>query len=73
MNQRERILHHMELYGEIDPVTAMSEYGCMRLAARIADLKRAGYPIMTRVAKSKNRFGEDVHYSAYSLGGDGRA
>ena len=71
MTQCEKVLRHLEDYGSIDSRTAMSEYGIMRLASRISDLKRDGVPITKKMVKSKNRFGEPVSYAAYSLGSGG--
>lgn len=47
MTQSERILRHLQDYGSITPVEALSDYGCMRLGARIYDLKSRGYDIRT--------------------------
>ena len=51
--QTKQVLRHMELYGEIDALTAMRDYRCMRLAARIADLKAQGVSIWTEM-RSEN-------------------
>lgn len=67
MTQCERILRHMKDYGPIDPMTAIKDYGCMRLSARIADLKGMGYPIRTKRVTNKNRYGESTNYCVYSL------
>ena len=45
MTQCETILRHMEDYGSISSMEAMQEYGIMRLASRITDLKKTGIPI----------------------------
>ena len=42
MTQCERILRHMKDYGSITSLEAVTEYGIMRLASRINDLKRMG-------------------------------
>lgn len=65
MTQCEKIRRHLEQFHSITPHEALREYGCMRLAARIADLKKAGMPIESRVIHDVNRFGERVHYSEY--------
>lgn len=46
MNQCETILRHLRDYGSITSLEAMQEYGIMRLASRISDLKKIGgcYP-----------------------------
>lgn len=67
MTQTERILNHLRECGSITPLDALKEYGCMRLGARIYDLKRAGYQIESRIESRKNRYGERVTYARYSL------
>ena len=62
-----RILRHMTDYGAIDPMVAIREYGCLRLAARIADLKKDGHPIEAKRVKSKNRYGEQTSWCEYRL------
>lgn len=49
MTQCDRILRHMKDYGSIDPMEAIRDYGCMRLSARISDLKDRGYKIVPSV------------------------
>ena len=39
MTQNERILRHLRDNGSITPLDALSEYGIMRLASRISDLR----------------------------------
>lgn len=67
MKQSEKILRHLKDQGEISSITAMTEYGIMRLAARISDLKKMGYPIVGKLVTGKNRYGETTHYSVYRL------
>jgi hypothetical protein len=57
----------MEDYGTIDPMVAIKEYGCMRLASRIADLKGMGYDIISERTKGKNRYDEPTSYCTYRL------
>lgn len=68
MTQNERILRHLQDVGEIDSMDAMRDYGIMRLASRINDLRRAGYPIVTEVATGKNRYGEATRWAVYRMG-----
>ena len=63
--QTDLILNHLREHGSITPLEAMSEYGCMRLASRISDLKRQGYPILAERGKGVNRNGETVHFAVY--------
>ena len=65
--QCDRILRHMNDYGSISSLEAMTEYGIMRLASRINDLKGMGYPILSERVTGKNRYEEATSYSVYRL------
>lgn len=67
MKQTERILRHLNDYGSITSLEAMNEYGIMRLASRICDLKNMGYDIRSEHTKAVNRYGEPIWYAKYSL------
>lgn len=67
LSQCERIIRHLQDNGSITSLEAMKEYGIMRLASRINDLKRRGYKIISITEKSKNRYGEPTKYSVYML------
>ena len=67
MTQTEKIMLHLQVNGTITAGEALSEYGIMRLASRISDLKKSGVPIRKRMVKAKNRFDEPVAYAEYSL------
>lgn len=67
LTQCERILRHLEDYGSINQLEAAAEYGILRLASRISDLKGQGYAISTEFKKGKNRYGEPTHYAVYRL------
>jgi hypothetical protein len=67
LNQNERILEHLKKYGSITPKEANTEYGVMRLGARIHDLKKAGHAILTTNEKALNKYGEKIHYARYKL------
>jgi len=45
----------------------MHEYGIMRLAARICEMKSDGVSIKSELVKGKNRYGEPISYSKYTL------
>ena len=49
MTQNEMILADLEKGVKITPLTALSRYGCLRLAARIQDLRDRGYNIKTEM------------------------
>lgn len=65
--QCDRILRHLKDYGEISSMDAMREYGIMRLAARIAELREQGHVIETQTVKELNRYGERTRYAVYVL------
>lgn len=67
MTQNDRILEYMKKNGGITQLEALSEFGIMRLASRISDLRRDGVAIAKETVKGKNRYGESVAYARYSL------
>lgn len=66
--QAERILDYMDEFGSITPYEAMQDLGVMRLASRIADLRKMGFVIDSTMIPVKNRYGETCHVKQYSLG-----
>lgn len=67
--QTERIREYIEEFGSINPLQALSDLGVMRLAARISDLREEGVPIEATLVTGKNRYGETVRYSEYTIKG----
>jgi hypothetical protein len=67
MSQASRLLDYLQVNKSIDPLKAWSELGIYRLGARIHDLKRAGYNIVTDRKKVYNRFGEPCNVAVYLL------
>lgn len=67
LTQSERILRHLREVGPLTGAQAMNEYGIAHLASRISELRSAGYAITGTMQKSKNRYGEIVHFSVYRL------
>ena len=65
--QCDRIIRHLKDFGSITSREAVSEYGIMRLASRINDLRKAGYEIETETKTGKNRYGEPTHFTVYRL------
>lgn len=68
--QRDRILLHLRQGHPLTAWEALREYGVMRLAARIEELRREGYPIETAWVEDENRWGEPVRYAEYRLATD---
>lgn len=67
MTQCDRIMRHLRDYGSITSLEAMTEYGIMRLASRVSDLKSRGVAIHRKMETSNNRYGEAVSYARYYL------
>lgn len=65
--QTERILKYIEENGSITQIQALNDCGVMRLASRISDLKKMGYPITSKVEAVKNRWGENCYIKRYAL------
>lgn len=66
-NQKERIVDYIKDFGSITHLEAVRDLGCQRLASRISELKKMGYPIVSEFETGKNRYGEPTHYKRYSL------
>lgn len=56
--QKEQILEHLEAHGSITPLEAQKLYGCMRLGARIWDLKHEGHEIVKEIVEVTTRKGK---------------
>lgn len=67
MNQCSKIMRYLEDFGSITPLEAMEEFGIMRLAARILELRAHGVKISSTTEYATNRYGENVHYTRYIL------
>lgn len=65
--QAQRVLDYMERFGGITQFEAIRDLGCMRLASRISDLKKQGFPIKSETVAVQNRFGENCYIKRYSL------
>lgn len=63
-SQRERILSHLKSGRTLNPKQAWNLYGCYRLSARIHDLKKAGFDIVTRLVHVDGN-----KYAEYSMRG----
>lgn len=68
MTHSEMILAYIEQHGSITPMEALEQLGCMRLGARIYDLKRQGYDIKAEMENGVNRRGEKCRWARYRMG-----
>ncbi len=65
--QAQRVLDYMIEVGSITQLEALSELGVMRLASRIADLRRQGFDIISKSVPVVNRYGETCYIKCYRL------
>ena len=65
--QNERILDYIDRFGSITQYEALRDLGVMRLASRISDLKRLGYPLVGEMVVVENRYGEECRIKRYTL------
>lgn len=68
MSQRRMVLDYILDHGGITPKDAEDKLGIMRLASRIHELKKEGYPITDEWVTKRNRFGIETRFKKYSLG-----
>lgn len=61
------LLKHLQRHGSITNLQAIERYGSWKCSARIADLRRAGYEIATKLVKVKTRYGKEVEVAKYIL------
>lgn len=50
-SQCDAILQHLKQGHKITPIDALNLFGCFRLGARLADLKKRGYAIISERVK----------------------
>jgi hypothetical protein len=65
--QSEQILEYLQQNGSITPIDALMKFHCMRLGARIHDLKAEGHRIRTEMESHKTEDGRTSHYARYVL------
>ena len=61
-SQNKKIIAYLEDGNAITPIEALTLFGCMRLASRIADLKKKGYPITSTIISTG-----EARYAQYKL------
>ena len=65
--QCDRIIQYIEDFGSITQMEALIDLGCMRLASRISELRKAGHKITRVMETTKNRYGESVRFARYAF------
>lgn len=66
MTQEQTIIKHLQEHSYITPKTSYQVYGIYRLSAVIHRLRR-NYTIISEDMRGRNKFGEKVNYTRYSL------
>lgn len=61
-SQRQKIKQHLESGRSITPLEALGRYGCLRLSARIYELREQGLNIDKKMVKNG-----DKRFAKYSL------
>ena len=67
LTQCDRIIQFIEETGSITQLEALEQFGCMRLASRMCDIKKMGYAVEKKMEKSRNRYGEPISYARYTI------
>ena len=65
--QTKRILDYLDEFGSITQLEAIRDLGIMRLASRISELRKQGFPIEDKMITVKNKFEEKCYVKQYSL------
>lgn len=65
--QQQRIIDYMVEFGSITPMEAFADLGITKLATRISELIADGHIIKKERVKAKNRYGDSVNFTRYSL------
>ena len=61
--QNEAIIKHLKAGNSITALDALRQFNCLRLAARISDIKQRGYDVQSKWIVKKNK-----KYKQYSFG-----
>jgi hypothetical protein len=62
MTQTQQILEHLQSGKTITPIDALNLYGSFRLGARILEIRKQGYNVVTKVKTQGKK-----HFAEYSL------
>lgn len=67
MTQTEELKAYLETHEGITQFEALRNLGIMRLASRVADLRKMGVPVMREMVSVKARNGRKASVARYSL------
>lgn len=63
----QKLAAHLKRYGSITQKTAIEKFGTWVITQRIADLRKSGWKIDTKLITVKNRFGEKSKVAKWIL------
>lgn len=72
MTTKEMILDYLENVGTLTVGTCYNEIGTVDLRARVSELRKEGYLILSRPVTKRNRWGKKIRYNEYMLMGGAR-
>ena len=67
MTIKEMIIDYLKNVGSLTVATCLSEIGTVELRKRVSELRREGYPILSRPVKHRNRYGKMIEHNEYYL------
>ena len=67
MSQKTRILQHLEEGRSLNRLDSWQELGVLEAPARISELRKDVYPIVTQLSDVTNRYGEKVKVATWHL------
>lgn len=67
MTQSERVMKYIDEFGSISSMEAFADLGITRLSARVFELEKKGVRFNRKQEAAKNRYGEKVYYTRYSI------
>ena len=65
--QKMRTLQYLLDFGSITNFEAYEDLGITRVSARICELRKEGYPIVSTSETRLNRYGETTRYTRYRM------
>lgn len=66
-SQKELVLAYIETHGSITPLEAEIHIGCLRLGARIWELRYEGYNIVSEIVEVPTRRGGKARVARYRM------
>lgn len=67
MTQKQIVLEHLQRFGSLTTMEAFEQLGLTRVGARVCDLRKEGWHIVTIPEESVNKYGKNVRYARYIL------